>query len=83
MVIMNCGLTVIDSRKQASTKSVWIITEVVRNLKACFTVPSIFSWFIAVGTYESKLNRSCRSYMWTRDPVNILQTRILVTNSVP
>lgn len=58
---MILGCHTMDSTQHISTNITCIIALVDRNLNANFTVPSIFSCEMAVGTYDSKLNRSCKS----------------------
>lgn len=47
---INPAFTSMESKKHARVNNIWIMTLVVRNLTACFTVPSLLSCPIAVGT---------------------------------
>jgi hypothetical protein len=63
-----------ESKYEKSTNRIEMRVELMRNLAACFTVPSVFSWLIAVGRYDIKLNKSWSSCICTSDPVKSLQT---------
>lgn len=73
-IIKNIGLTNIANKKLTKTNSPSINVACKKNLYAYLTVPSSFSYYIAVGRYDIKLNNNCKSYTCTNGPVNILHT---------
>lgn len=81
MLCMNMGLKVTAMSQQTRVNRIWIRADCTMNLKARFTVPSIFSWLMAVGMYERRLKSIWRSCICTNEPVKTLQTRIMGNQS--
>lgn len=64
----------IERAKQATLNNIPIRVLFMKNLNAYLTVPSSLSCIMAVGKYDIKLNKSCKSYECTKMPVTTLQT---------
>ena len=57
-IIRNYLLKKVANNKHEITNSTSIMIALVKNLKVCLTVPSTFSYMMAVGIYDIKLNNN-------------------------